>query len=347
MPPLRVLLAWWTLAAALAAPRLATAQFNPEAEKLFRDGKDLMKQKKFAEACDAFDASQKLDPNLATLMSLADCREKNGQLVTAWGLFVQAESRAQGEGLDKLAETARKRSNALEARYSVITIQVPPASRIAGLTIVRAGKSVDPAVWNKEVPLDGGSYELIASAPGRKTWTRTVVVPTQNGKIDVAVPVLEAQGAVRPPPPEPPPKPTPVVEPPPPQDPIPAPAAPRDDEPRSGKRQVAITVTVITVGLLAAGAFAGYQAKSLDQNSIDECPPANCSIEAAMRAEGLNGKARKAALAANILLGAGAIGIVTSVVLWAKSSPKRKSTALQIAPRVEPTYAGLEARFGF
>src|SRR5688500_6916501 len=80
----------------LAAPTRAHAQSSTaQAETLFRQGKDLMTQGKIAEACAAFDASQKLDPTIVTLLNQASCREKNGQLATAWGLFLEAERQSR------------------------------------------------------------------------------------------------------------------------------------------------------------------------------------------------------------------------------------------------------------
>jgi len=77
-------------ALALSAPAHAQSS-GAQAETLFRQGKDLLAKGQIAEACAAFDASQKLDPNIATLLNQAACREKNGQLATAWGLFLDAE----------------------------------------------------------------------------------------------------------------------------------------------------------------------------------------------------------------------------------------------------------------
>ena len=62
-----------------AVSAVAFAQANPQAEALFRDGKELMKQGKVAEACTAFEGSERTEHSLVTLMNLADCREKNGQ----------------------------------------------------------------------------------------------------------------------------------------------------------------------------------------------------------------------------------------------------------------------------
>ena len=78
-----IVVVMWS-SAAFAQP--ASAQ----AEVLFRQGRDLMAAGKVAEACSAFDESQRLEPEITTLLNVAACREKLGQLATAWGLFLDA-----------------------------------------------------------------------------------------------------------------------------------------------------------------------------------------------------------------------------------------------------------------
>src|SRR3954471_24366256 len=80
------------LIALTAVPTGARAQSSTaQAETLFRQGKDLMAKGKIAEACAAFDASQKLDPTISTLLNQAACREKNEQFATGGGLSLEAE----------------------------------------------------------------------------------------------------------------------------------------------------------------------------------------------------------------------------------------------------------------
>ena len=78
------------LAVVVASAALAHAEPNPEAEKLFRDGRALAKQGNLAGACDAFAASNKLESSVGTLLNLGDCRAKLGQTATAWATFVEA-----------------------------------------------------------------------------------------------------------------------------------------------------------------------------------------------------------------------------------------------------------------
>jgi len=57
----------------------ATAQFDR--------GRVLMKEKKYGEACAAFELSHKLDPQSGTLYNLADCYTHTGKLASAWAAY--------------------------------------------------------------------------------------------------------------------------------------------------------------------------------------------------------------------------------------------------------------------
>src|SRR5262245_28993804 len=96
------------LGVAAAAP--ASAQpAGAQAEALFRQGRELLAAGKVAEACTAFEESQKVDPAVTTLLNLASCREMNSQLATAWGLFIEAERQTRAASDDptqKLHEVA-------------------------------------------------------------------------------------------------------------------------------------------------------------------------------------------------------------------------------------------------
>src|ERR1043165_2477273 len=85
-----------SLAIALSAGVASADSSSAQAEVLFRKGKELLAAGKTAEACDAFDASEKLGPAVSTVLNQAACREKNGQIATAWGLFVEAERQTRG-----------------------------------------------------------------------------------------------------------------------------------------------------------------------------------------------------------------------------------------------------------
>jgi len=180
-----------------AAAQSSTAQ----AETLFRQGKDLIAHGKIAEACAAFDASQKLDPTIATLLNQASCREKNGQLATAWGLFLDAERQSRSATDDasrQLHQVANDHAVKLEPRLSTLTITVAAENRVGGLEILRNNEPVDPGAWNKALPVDGGSYKITARAPGNAEWSSSVTVGVERDAKALEIPKLKA-AALQPP----------------------------------------------------------------------------------------------------------------------------------------------------
>ncbi len=155
----------------------ASAQQNPQAEQLFRRGQELVKQGKYAEGCDKLEASQRLESNVNTLLNLAACREKNGQLATAWALFLRAASEARKSARDQpLVQVAVGFSAKLEPRLPYLTVSVPDTSRVDGLAIVLDGRTLDVEEYNQGVPIDPGTHEVLGRAPGHEPWTTSVTI---------------------------------------------------------------------------------------------------------------------------------------------------------------------------
>jgi len=182
----------------MVAAGSATAHAQPsgaQGETLFRQGKELMAKGKTAEACDAFEASQKLDPTNATLLNLASCREKNNQLATAWGLFLEAERRTRTAGDDatrQLHSVAVSHASKLEPRLSTLAINVPIENKVGGLQILRNTDAVDAGAWNQLLPVDGGTYTITARAPGNAEWTSTVTIGNERDVKSILIPKLAA-----------------------------------------------------------------------------------------------------------------------------------------------------------
>jgi len=185
---------------ATARAQSATAQ----AETLFRQGKELLAHGKTAEACAAFDASQRLEPTIATTLNQASCREKNGQLATAWGLFLDAERQSRAAVDDagrQLHQVASDHAGKLEPRLSTLTVAVPAENRVRGLEILRNGEPLDPGAWGKALPVDGGTYKITARAPGNAEWSSSITVGAERDVKTIETPKLKAALIATPPPP--------------------------------------------------------------------------------------------------------------------------------------------------
>src|SRR5947207_14602108 len=79
------------------------------AQSLFEQGTDLMRQKKYAEACPKLAESQQLDPGGGTLINLAVCLEKDGKLASAYNAYNEALAVAERDGNKTRESTARDR----------------------------------------------------------------------------------------------------------------------------------------------------------------------------------------------------------------------------------------------
>jgi hypothetical protein len=187
------------VSAIVVAGVASTAQAQPatvQAQSLFDEGRKLLDGGKIAEACKAFEASEKLDPAITTLLNLADCREQNHQLATAWGTFEDANRMARAANNDKLAKVATNHSSKLEPRLSHLTVSV--AHAITGLEITRGNDKVDPASWNHALPIDGGVYTIAAKAPGHEPWLTTIEIKEEGEARTLDVPELTPSKVVAP-----------------------------------------------------------------------------------------------------------------------------------------------------
>jgi hypothetical protein len=178
----------------LLASHRATAQSaGAQAQAVFDNGRKLVAQDRYAEACPLFEAALKLDPTTNTVIVLADCREKNSELASARGLYLRAERELRSftdVARVKLRETVSARAASLEGRLSNLTIRVFAENRPPGLEVLRDDDRLDPALWNQALPIDGGTYRISARAPYRREWTTTVHVRPEGDRQVVDVPML-------------------------------------------------------------------------------------------------------------------------------------------------------------
>jgi hypothetical protein len=142
------------------------------AQVLFDDGKRLMAQERWAEACPKLQESQSLAPAIGTEYNLADCLEHQGKLASAWAAFLDVVDQTHKRGESQREAAARTRAAALAPRLGKLTIQVP--ARAPGLEVLRDGQALPPEVWGVGVPVDAGDHRIEARAPGRVAWTSTV-----------------------------------------------------------------------------------------------------------------------------------------------------------------------------
>ena len=158
------------------------------AESLFQEARKLIDAKRFSEACPKLVASHKLAPAVGTLLNLADCYERAGQLASAWARFHEAIALAQRLGRPDREKTAKDRADKLEPRLIRLTI----VSQEKDAEVKLDGNVLDPTVLGTPLPVDPGKHAIEASAKGKKPFTATIDVSDRVRTPSVEVPVLDA-----------------------------------------------------------------------------------------------------------------------------------------------------------
>lgn len=194
--PVRVLIAIIAMSAiASASPCPTRTQLQgvrtheeiASAKSLFTKGVAFAKAGKEDEACQMFESSMRLDPQIGTRLNVAECRMQKGDLVNAHALFLETADDAVRANDRRLAFIT-SRVAALEGQMVRISLQVAEP-QLAGLTLSVAGCTVavsDIAQARFALP---GTIAVDASAPNRKPLhiEKTGVAAEQ---LTIEVPVL-------------------------------------------------------------------------------------------------------------------------------------------------------------
>jgi hypothetical protein len=306
-----------------------SASDKATAVSLFDEGKKLVKDGKYAEACPKFELSQKLDPGVGTLGSLADCYEKAGKVASAWTTWRETAAAAAAKGQADREKFARDKAKALESKVPHFTIVVPNEARAPGLSVHMAGTKAD-LLWDIAIPTDPGTFTLEATAPNKKTYTTSVTLAVGGPTVTVTIPMLEPGAG-----------PTTIATTPtdgtttsPPTDGTTAPTdgsstttVASDLGSSSGSSQKTIAYVVGGVGLagIVVGSIFGLKAKSKNSDA-----DANCRPDDSTRCNSLgvqaSDDAHSAATISTIAFAAGGAALVAGVVLFF-TAPKDKETS--------------------
>jgi hypothetical protein len=319
------------------------------AQALFDQARELSRQGKFAEACPKFQESNRLDPGIGTQFNLADCYEQSGRVASAWAAFLEVASQARATGQSDREKAASKRAEKLQARLPRLLINVPEASKTAGLEIRRNGMLVGSAQWGTPVAVDPGEIELTANAPGKQTLRQTLRVEEgktasynlpalaqgESAAVAPATPVEAAPAGTQPAAPT-----------------VPAPTAPvappAGDQPtaKGGNGPWIITLAGVGVVGLGLGSAFGLMAKSkydeskekeCDLDDVNSCSPAGVELRNDARSKG-NIATVSFIVGGAALAGAGIVWLASG-----SSDDKRSQSAsrLRAAPAIGPNLAAL------
>lgn len=303
------------------------------AEALFNQGKRLMADKNYAEACPKFQASQELDPGVGSLLFLGDCFEKSGKTASAWATFKEAQGLAQREQDPGREKVASVRALALKPRLSMLLVRVDAALMgLEGLDIHLNGHPVPKAQWGSRVPVDPGPQRVEATAPGFERYDQTLNIASGPTSSTLDIPSLKPTKQEAPPPPAP--EPTPKAA----QQTVTVADAPRSNT------QKTIGIVLGGVGILGTGvgSYFGLRAIGKNSDSDDKCRTATqCSPEGLT----LRNQARDAAKVSTIAFSAGAALLGTGLVLFLAADDTRAAhgaSSLFLTAGVVPSGTSLE-----
>jgi Tfp pilus assembly protein PilF len=328
--PVRSGIAMAVMVVAAVASRTAPCQ-EPSvddrtmAEALFRSGRELMAEGRYSDACRKLEQSQRLVRAAGTLINLAVCHEKEGKIATAWVEYQESLSISIRMNRPDREQVARERMEAIEPLVPHLRIDVPDEARVEGLVITRGETDIPDVSWAVRLPMDPGTYELRAAAPGRVPWSTQVKL--QQGRDEVVtVPRLSPTRAPEPA------KPLPVAP-----QPVAvnqpvrsAPTVERVEEgSRAGWRTAGWAGCGVGVALAAVGGYYGVRALQRRSESDSYCTDRGCYVEGVE----LNDEARDMAVRSNVFLAAGAVlaGAGTVVLL---ALPSHREGRTEEASRV-------------
>src|SRR4029077_5041037 len=177
------------LVGGLAFPHMARADASPAnqaaAQALFDQGRRLVDEGNYPEACPKFEASQRLDPGTGTLLNLATCNEHCGKSATAWTEFNEALSLAIRDGRRDRMSFAREHIANIEPQLPRLTVSVR-APGTEGLSVTIDGAPLGRAAWDVKAPVDPGGHTIEATAPGKLPFRATVkLAPTESRAVEV------------------------------------------------------------------------------------------------------------------------------------------------------------------
>jgi hypothetical protein len=294
----------------------------PLAETLFQRGKDLMGAGRYAEACEAFAESNRIDPATGgTLLNLAVCHEKVGKIATACAEFEQARALAHHYNRPDREQFAAQHVAALRPRVPTVTFVVHDP--VADETVLLDGIALSRLAWSS-LPVDPGDHQIAATAPGKVAWKVTVSLASEAATRTVEVPVLgDAPVAAAP---------VAAVE--------AAPQTPGPETRAASPVQKTTGFTLGGLGLVALGVGAAFGVAAIEENSTseDNCPGGRCNATGASDSH----HAVTDANVANVCIGAGVVVLAVATVLVLTAPKRSRATVGQAHFGVDAFGAGAQ-----
>jgi len=277
-----------------------------KADKLFDEGRALMKSDLHA-ACEKFEESLKFNSQaIGTLMNVALCDEKLGRTASAVAKFAEARDRAKEGNMDVHLKAAEERLAELAPRvpHVKIVFAEPP---LPDTNIVLGDKVIAMADIG-DIPIDPGEHKLVVSAPKHLPYETKVRIAEAEHR-DVTVPALQ-------------------------------------DAIRVGSRRTVGKIVTITGGVfIASGIIIGVLANNRYEDQFDGAPP-NCeraTKQCNPNGQTETERARTLGVVGTVVGGVGVAAAAVGLYLWIRSPKESRDKRVTLLPHINPGEAGVVA----
>jgi hypothetical protein len=259
---------------------------------------------RYDEACPKFAESQRLDAASGTLLNLAVCHEKQGKTASAWAEYNDVVAAARSEGNAERQKIGLERIHELEPKLCHLQVVATGDSAKHDLAITIDGVRLGSSAWGMAIPLDPGTHDVAVSVSGTTPWSGRVTLAGEG--VTSVITVVSQE-----------------------------PEAPRSA--KSGdasgmtsrdpmSRQLMYIFGGTGVVALGVGTFFGLKAKSSWDDRNLHCPNGACDDQAVVASR----SARRFALAADVSVGVGLVGV--GVAMYLALAPGAKRTGITTNP---------------
>jgi hypothetical protein len=176
-----------TLGLAVSVATPSWAEGPTEGEKLFLEGRKLMDEGSFDEACQRFERSYALEGALGSLLNLANCEEKRGRLRRALAHWKKAADTAGDQQKNRIY--ALGRAGDLEQKMPKLMVRV--GATVTGATATLDGEAL---ALGEKVPVDPGKHEVVVTAGTRVERKSIELTEGQPLTIDMMTEAAGSEG---------------------------------------------------------------------------------------------------------------------------------------------------------
>ncbi len=223
----------------------AVASADPQAKRLFEEGRTLLDRGRVPEACKRFARSLERERAAGTMLNMAECARRDGRLARAWALYDEAAREYERTSKPAAMKFARDRAAALEPQLATVIVRVAEPGT-DGLVVRIDGEQVTPGAERARFH-DPGALVVTARAPGRARF-QTTVRGVAGAKVVVDVPALALLAT--------------------------GPGEPRAEEPAPGGGPWKLVLGTSIGVALAGGGVLFYGYRQVEDAERKLCPPA-------------------------------------------------------------------------